>query len=79
MAGYQLGRKQHPKPVKVSTDNLFRDGWWDIERVEDRFIFSFISGAQGGRIVSHAVAQEDFEQARKGQIGFEDLIRKYDQ
>lgn len=61
---------------KNKDDEFFGSGW-SVRRADGRYYLSYISGELAGLLKEIEIEQEDFELARKGKIGLDDLCIKY--
>ena len=62
-----VGKDEYPKGAS----------WWRIKPVGDSYIFSCISGAQGGRECKTEITKEEFDKLHTGEITATDICYKY--
>lgn len=70
------------EPGKYPGDNSenkndFNGNGWGIKKDGPKYILEYISGALEGKLKTHEVTQEDFENAKAGRMSLNDFCIKY--
>lgn len=63
-------------PPKNSEDEFFGEGW-SVRKTKDEFFFLYICGGLAGKHNEIKISEADYNLARSGEIGFDDLCTKY--
>lgn len=73
---YKLGEKRKVKIKEGDDKNIFFNGW-SIHVKGERFEVQYIAARHGGGVESFSISKCDFEAARKGDVGLQELYEKY--
>ena len=76
----KLGKKVTVKEktkLEISDDSISAESW-SVNKVDNRYIFEYVSGELTGGLKQHEITKSDFEGLCSGDISDYDLILKYD-
>ncbi|MCE9552555.1 MAG: hypothetical protein K8T91_04145 [Planctomycetes bacterium] len=68
----------YPSNTPRSTADEFIGQGWSVRALGGKFYFAYISGELAGRKKEIEISESDFQQAKSGNIGFDELCIKYD-
>jgi hypothetical protein len=68
---------QYPKVQLINTDTQFFGNGWDVQKLEEKFFLSYISGAIEGKAMRIEITEEDYIAARRGDLDLDDFCVKY--
>lgn len=69
------GQYSHAKLKNSETE--YRGNGWSVVKIGESYRFTYISGSLQGEEKSAEITKEDFEAARQGTLGFDEICAKY--
>lgn len=74
---YDLEPGKYPDDKNKENEDEYIGNGWSVKRVDDFYMFEYISGALQGILKRIHISQEDFLAAKAGKITFDELCIKY--
>ena len=76
----KFGKKIKPaqsKETVVEADSI-RGPSWSVSKINDKYIFEYVSGEVTGKLKRHEITKSDFDELSTGDATDLDLFIKYD-
>ncbi len=77
MKYYTIKSGKYPDKQNYNTDDEYFGEGWSIKKDGENYYLTYISGSLQGELKKIKVSKDDFELAKTGNIGLNDLCIKY--
>lgn len=75
---YTMKPFSYTDPAPLGDDEFSTANWWRVKKVSDeQYIFSCISGSQGGKEQKTDITKDEYNQLVSGELTANDICLKY--
>lgn len=68
---------EYPKYRKISPGTVLIGDWWELRKLDGKYVFEYVSGELAGRAKKFEITESDFQQLESGKMTDYDLMLKY--